>query len=602
MNSEHESQLTEVTQGQLAEILEDVSLQDIDPVGSLIPHTNNGQRGLIYFAIGTASFLSNTTWMAMGLVYWPVAVTLFSGGMACHYLAKSLNSKKTTFDTESYGNSAQFRQTVNTTATTVQATSAGNVGTNTQLTAVDTTAEVVSPVRVHNDDQNSDTPSFVSNPFVGAPGQHRQAVGPSNTDGIDLDKVQSVLTQRAAVEAGMSLEDYKAQRMQAELGEIVDDSSIDIVVTPVEQAPQPMDIAKYMAVNLRPTLISAVPRSGKGIVVAQLWREFKQMHPYGIVWVIQPKPHPLEAGYWDGVDRFWGEMIEGALGKPKEIKRISEELTNFIDQWRRQPQRPKMLIIDEGVKLQSVLPKWYNDYLKPTVQVEASSGETDDRYLYIVSQSPLATDVGISTGNRASLEFLHIHKPGAEECLGIMRKSFNSVPEPDAELHQHSTSPKTAIFYHTGLSEWHPMPAYPVYQKALTASGSSTVSANSFPFTPQFEQPSQGGNSSIPAWDFEDGLTSDTPNLDAKILEFQEYANEPRYQCVVEFLQSLKEHEKTTDLTPSDFSRSTWASRWVGKEGGLVDRKGDAMNVFLRNGVKLGFLKAENNKYEITLN
>ena len=543
------SSLQETTTSALAR-LDDFSVDDLDFIGQRWPHVSSGHKVILYGVLAAASIPAQGAWASISLIIVPVAASVASAAMGLAMLLKPDESNAP----------------INIDATEVVSTK-----------TIDATAG----------------PVYEPNPFSG-PLPARETVAPSNTDGIDLERVQAVLEQRAAKDAGIPVEEYRAARMIDDIDQVIDATPIEIV----KAGKQPMDIAKYMAMNPKPTLISAVPRTGKGVVIAQAWREFKLQNPNSIVWVIQPKPHPKETGYWDGVDFFWGEMIEDALGDANEIDRISKKLTQIIKDWRKAPQQKKLLIIDEGVKLQSVLKKWFYDFLVPTVQVEASSGETDNRFLWLVSQSPLVKDIGISTGNRSSLQFLHLQKPGEDENLSMVMGSYKSIPGPEDGLYELSGSPKQAIFYHTGIGEWYPMPAYPVYQSTR-----ELVTAGDIPQPkPEPIYPLKSvWDFKQPAWEFEDEAVNSTPELDAQIESFRKFANEPRYQCVVDFLDSLKDYENGQQLSPSDFGKSSWASRWVEKEGGLKDRKGGTVGVFLKNAVKLGFLKCVDDKYEVTL-
>lgn len=247
-------------------------------------------------------------------------------------------------------------------------------------------------------------------------------------------------------------------------------TTVDAVATPITEtesvdlSKRPMDIAAFMAKKPKPTLISAVPRVGKGVVLAQAWRQFKAENPNGTVWVIQPKPHPDETGYWEGCDRFWGYMIEEYdAGDRAEL---AESLTQFVQDWRRQAQRPSILIFDEAIKLEACLPKWYKQVLIPTVKVESSSGETDRRYLWLVTQSPLVSDLGLTGGNRSGLRLLALETPESSEHLRSIQKSFGSVPDAAGSVYDASTSPTNAIFYHSDIGDWYPMPKYPVYQSS----------------------------------------------------------------------------------------------------------------------------------------
>lgn len=520
--------------------VDDFHLADFDFIGQKYPNVSPGHKTIFYLLIAAASLPAQSAWAAMSLIIVPVGVSVASATMGISMLLKSA--------------AADEDEDVGTVDVEAQ-----EVGEQTMLTAVETTAE----------------PVYEPNPFT------------SPNLGKRREYYEGEVYASPEEKAAATVDSVSA---------IVEATPTAITATPCKR---PMDIAKYMAMNLKPTLISAVPRTGKGVAIAQMWREFKTLHPNGIVWVIQPKPAATELGYWEGVDKFWGEMIEDALGDASEIARISKELSEFVKTWRQQPQRPKMLIIDEAVKIQSVLKRWYSDFLVPTIQVEASSGETDERYLYVVSQSPLVKDIGISTGNRSSLQFLHLQKPGEDENLSMVMGTYKSIPEPEDELYDLSESPKQAIFYHTAIGEWYPAPAYPVYQQTLVTVGAPAREPE--PVYPQKSVWNFDRKPQLPSWEFDEEEATATPVLDDRISEFRQYASEPRYQCVIEFLESLKEHSNGTQLSPSDFGKSKWASRWNGKDGGIKDRSGASVSVFLKNAVKLGFLAPADDKYEVTL-
>ena len=242
---------------------------------------------------------------------------------------------------------------------------------------------------------------------------------------------------------------------------------------PVSEAPQtaetlsppcggpsrsPFDIAAYMADNLGPTLVTATPRTGKGIVLSRFWRLAKQK---GVsVWVIQPKPAAKELGYWQGVDRFLPIMLEDYDVNSADV---ADSMRQFIRDWRAQQHRPTILIIDELVKIQACQPKFY-EWLKSQVLVEMSSGETDQRYVYLVTQSPLVGDIGLSGGNRAILNLLALARKDKSEHLNSLCASLKSVSKPDSSLYEASQSPTRSVAYHSSLNRWYPMPCYDVPQ------------------------------------------------------------------------------------------------------------------------------------------
>lgn len=224
-----------------------------------------------------------------------------------------------------------------------------------------------------------------------------------------------------------------------------------------------IDISAILAQRLRPTLITGNPRIGKGIVVAHGIRHLKRTRPDCPVWLVQPKYHRKERAYWEPCDRVMGFMLEDYLGGDESTDDLCRELSQFIHEWRQQAARPTLLIIDELSLIKGILPKWYKDFLIPQLITEMSSGETDDRALWAITQSPLADDIGMSGGNRAPFDLVAIENPDSKEHLHSLARSYRGVPLPEDDIvYRQSLSPKKAIFYHSARQEWLPMLPYAV--------------------------------------------------------------------------------------------------------------------------------------------
>lgn len=223
------------------------------------------------------------------------------------------------------------------------------------------------------------------------------------------------------------------------------------------QGIQVIDVARAIAHNLKPLIISARPRVGKGIITSQAIHLAKQQHGV-MVWMIQPKPHRDELGYWQECDRFLGLNLEDF---DKNDDQVATQLTEFFLEWRAQAHRPVILIIDELVKLQAMQPKWYKDFLIPQCLVEGSSGETDRRFLWLMTQSPLVSDLGMSGGNRSAFEFMTLQKADTQEHLESAKKSLSSlkaIPSPE----DYARSPVGCLAFHSAYNGWAAVPRYPV--------------------------------------------------------------------------------------------------------------------------------------------
>jgi hypothetical protein len=180
------------------------------------------------------------------------------------------------------------------------------------------------------------------------------------------------------------------------------------------------------------------------------------------VWVIQPKFHPKERGYWADADNVLGFMAD-ELETKDDIEATQEEMQDFIFAWRQIPQRPKVLIIDELAMLKVTFKTWYESFLKPQLVMELSSGETDDRALWAMTQSSLVGDIGVSGGMRSTFDLLTLQTPTSQGHLESLRASDKTIPAiDDPTLFERSFSPKQAVFYHSALDEWLPMVAYEV--------------------------------------------------------------------------------------------------------------------------------------------
>jgi hypothetical protein len=253
-----------------------------------------------------------------------------------------------------------------------------------------------------------------------------------------------------------------------------------VLVPPTIPAPDKyIDVAGVLANRLRPTLITGNPRIGKGIVVAHAIRHLKRARNIA-VWLIQPKYHHLEHAYWEPCDRIFGFMIEDYLDGQGDTDELTQRINDFIREWRKQTTRPILLIFDELSMVKKVLPKWYRDYVIPQISVEMSSGETDSRAFWGVTQSALAEDLGMSGGDRATFDLLAIENAESAEHLESLTRSYRGIEKPEDELiYQQSLSPKKAIWYHSALQEWQPMLGYADFQVSNDSNGSRSTGVNS---------------------------------------------------------------------------------------------------------------------------
>jgi hypothetical protein len=299
---------------------------------------------------------------------------------------------------------------------------------------------------------------------------------------------------------------------------------------------QVVDLSRAMGQSLHPTIISAKPRIGKGMVIQAAWRHAKKAHPGLTVWVLDPKPHPTERGYWQGVDRYWGRMVEDF---PQNDETLTAELTEFIHEWRAQGDRPTLLIVDELVKLEAVLPKWYKDFLISTMKVEASSGETDQRYLWAIAQSPQVKDLGLTGGSRAVFDFLTLQREDSIDHAERVKASISAI-KCIPTIEQFQSVPSGVAFWHSRVNRWGGVPLMEVPQPAKVAVAAQPINDQAIAPT----MPEQS--------DEDDGkVTIEKPSL-------------PRSELLLiaaELAEWIGQHP--------DIDRKDWCSRWNAHKRGF---------------------------------
>ncbi|MBD2158520.1 hypothetical protein [Leptolyngbya sp. FACHB-16] len=214
------------------------------------------------------------------------------------------------------------------------------------------------------------------------------------------------------------------------------------------------NVACKLGERLRPTIVTAKPRVGKGIVVAHGWRWAKVAHPDLTVWVINPKPDHQESGYWHGVDRLWEKATEMYA---KDDEYVTQSLIQFVEEWRSQPRGKTLLIVDETIKLEATQEKWYKEHLKPLLKVESSTGETYGRTLWVITQSPQVGDLGLSGGNRSAFDLVTLEKPESMDHFEAIQKSYNNLPQmPPPEIL--NRTPRRTCAYLSWEKGWYLIP------------------------------------------------------------------------------------------------------------------------------------------------
>jgi hypothetical protein len=219
------------------------------------------------------------------------------------------------------------------------------------------------------------------------------------------------------------------------------------------------NVAEAITRILKPLIITARPRVGKSLVTAHAIDHAKQQHGAS-VWVMQPKPTPSELSYWKQADRFLGIYLEDY---PIDDPTIADQLTTFFREWRSAPARPIVLVIDELVKIQAMQPNWYKKFFLPQCVVEGSSGETDNRFLWLLTVSPLVTDLGLTNGNRSIFDLMTLQTVASKEHGASIKRSLEIIKALPAD-EDFEKSPVGVLAFHSSFGKWAAVPSYPVPQ------------------------------------------------------------------------------------------------------------------------------------------
>jgi len=231
-------------------------------------------------------------------------------------------------------------------------------------------------------------------------------------------------------------------------------------------SPAPVDIALSMAKVPKSTIIAASPRVGKGVVVSMAIAHLRHLHPDLEIWLIDPKDEPTERHYWEAIDpdkrchfdlRDFDVDVEGA------IEAFSDLLTRF----NRSPKHRKLLIIDEFVTLNQKCAGSFMNQLKDFVVGICSSGEVNPdmgigRFVWAITQSPYVSDIGFKT--KAALATFQriflLNKSSVQLYQLAVNASF--VPAGFEQKLNRLLEATGRVFYYSRTDSWHPVPTYKV--------------------------------------------------------------------------------------------------------------------------------------------
>ena len=216
------------------------------------------------------------------------------------------------------------------------------------------------------------------------------------------------------------------------------------------------DIALSLAERPQSTLIVGQPGAGKGVLIAYALRYIKQIHPEIKIWAIDPKADPAEAFYWEPVDHLLSVPVR-PFTPPEDMARICNDVKTFLDQFQASP-GAKLIVIDEALTLKEKATKWFTTYLAPSFNALCSLGRSRQEYGWLVSQSPNASDFGVSGGMRNVYRRILLIHQSNQGLLANGSTYFSGAPE------QALFGATGRVFFDSAINGWGAVPRYEIPQ------------------------------------------------------------------------------------------------------------------------------------------
>lgn len=230
-----------------------------------------------------------------------------------------------------------------------------------------------------------------------------------------------------------------------------------VAVDLAESLAQPLD--ESIALDLKSMLVVGQPGAGKGKLMERAIAAVKRHRPEVTIWAIDPKADPNEAGYWAQCDRYLAHGIP-AFPKQVDIEAFTVAADRLIEEFRAAP-APKLLIVDEGLALKELTGAWFGALTKGFNHL-CSTGRSLGIYGWAISQSPNATDWGMSGGMRnVYRRIILIH----QQDLGLIQNGstfFSGAPS-DKDF-----SVSGRAYFDSLANSWGPVPVYSVPGKPQT--------------------------------------------------------------------------------------------------------------------------------------
>lgn len=337
-------------------------------------------------------------------------------------------------------------------------------------------------------------------------------------------------------------------------------------------------VSQSFAATLRSMFVLGCPGVGKGLIISIAWREVKKLFPDLIVYVIDPKNSEREKGYWEGVDYHNGLSVDSLLiSRPDKATWLRDRLVEFDSL-----PSPKLLIVDELVALSKNLGSYpdskeaYTTLTDYAVSI-VSSGQSEGRFVWLITQSPNLSTLKIDGGDATIFPGVLLYRDGIDNeawLKSTARCTLGSAVtiDPDEIFRAASNSPRRAIAFDTRQKKWQSVPALENHS-----------GFNRDEYLQTLKSESKGTN-----WDNEIAILNqrskaiavEVPEVEVDPLTDWDNGYEVTDDAFLEVLEFIRGKYGTDSINPSEVHRSQTAIRK------LYDGKVDNLKALLFRAVR----------------
>jgi hypothetical protein len=144
-------------------------------------------------------------------------------------------------------------------------------------------------------------------------------------------------------------------------------------------------------------LILGLKGSGKSVLVGKMLEIVRSKFPDKRIFVIDPKHHSLESDLY----KFADEVHSGNIGEMTPVEGLKFVKDGF-DKYIKHPE-PGLLILDEAIMIGGCMTDNKSNYLESKLRYLVAGGDSRGLNCWLISQSPMLTDLGLKTGVSSQL-------------------------------------------------------------------------------------------------------------------------------------------------------------------------------------------------------